>query len=403
MEQVTATYGGVYSETTAVRYALEKLGVRAAHNGEPLSEAMVFGISGGIGFAYFTMAYQGQVANLYIGAAHRYKTKFGEFMVPFFERTGLQAAVKTSGAPNAAEKHLLQALQAEQPVIVHVDLGLMPYDVVGRCYLDHALVVTGYQEQDDMFAVADLAGVPLTIMREELRKARGSIGSLKHRSCVIEAVAEPIELVQAVQSGIAACCEVLRNPPTPKGNFGFAGMRKWASLMGDPKNKSGWPTLYPPGAPLYQALHSTFLFIEVLQSGRGALRGLFADYLREAAVLLGNPQLADVAARYDQLAGLWTELAEAALPSDVPLLSETKQLEREKEAVFRQRGMDALDELRGLEDRLKMVKFRAASEFPLDEAASRVLLDGLRERVETIVLREEEAIAELERAMLGDR
>lgn len=401
MEKVTSTYGGVYSESTAVRFALENVGVRAAHNGEPLSEAMVFGISGGIGFAYFTFSYKGHIPTLYIGAANRYKTKFGEIMGPFFERTGLQTSVKTSTSPNAAEKHLLQVLQTGQSAIVHVDLGLLPYDVVGRCYIDHALVVTGYNEQEDAFVIADRSGVPLLISREDLRKARQSMTALKHRSCIIEAPAQPIELTQAVQAGIAACCEVLRNPPTPQGNFGFTGMRKWASLINDPKNKSGWPTLFPPGAPLYQALHSMFQWIEILQSGRGALRGLFADYLREASTLLGNPGLAEVAARYDQLARLWTDLAEAALSSDVPLLAETKQLERQKEELFGQRGMDAMDELRRLEDQLKMIRSRAASEFPLDATSSRELQDGLRERIETIILQEEAAIAELERIALG--
>lgn len=397
MINTSATYGGAYSESTAVRFAVERLGMVAVHDKQPLSEAMVFGISGGIGFAYFTMSYQGQIPNLYVGAAHRYKTKFGEYMVPFFERTGLKQKVKTASTANAAEKYLLQALGQGQPVIVHADLGVLPYDVAGRTYIDHALVVERFNEQDDTYVVADRAGVPVTIGREELRRARESISSLKNRACIIEApVPTEIDLKDAIRAGIVACYQTLQNPPTPKGNFGLEGMRKWAKLINDPKNKSGWPTLFPQGLPLYQALHMTFLFIEILQSSRGALRGLYADYLREASAVLEIPQLADVASRYDQLSAMWTGLAEAALSSDVPLLATTKQFERQKDELFRNRGLDALDDLRTIEDELRSLKEQAMNEFPLNESASRELLDNLRARIEEIVQAEEAAIADLQ-------
>ena len=52
-------FEGRYWDTAAIRNALDYQGVKAPHTGEPYSEAMLLGISGGVTFGYFTFHYQG--------------------------------------------------------------------------------------------------------------------------------------------------------------------------------------------------------------------------------------------------------------------------------------------------------------------------------------------------------
>ena len=57
-------FAGRHYETGTLRDALAWEGVRAPHTGEPLSEALLLGISGGIAVGYFTFHYQGYPPHL---------------------------------------------------------------------------------------------------------------------------------------------------------------------------------------------------------------------------------------------------------------------------------------------------------------------------------------------------
>ena len=52
-------FQGNYWDTASIRNALDYQGAKAPHTGQPYSEAMLLGISGGITFGYFTFHYQG--------------------------------------------------------------------------------------------------------------------------------------------------------------------------------------------------------------------------------------------------------------------------------------------------------------------------------------------------------
>ena len=52
-------FGGRYWDTASIRNALDYQGAKAPHTGQPYTEAMLLGISGGIAFGYFTFHYDG--------------------------------------------------------------------------------------------------------------------------------------------------------------------------------------------------------------------------------------------------------------------------------------------------------------------------------------------------------
>src|SRR4051812_13240267 len=55
-------FGARQSEAGAIRFALTRLGVTAPHTKEPYSDAMLFGLGGGIGVGYYTFDYSGFVS-----------------------------------------------------------------------------------------------------------------------------------------------------------------------------------------------------------------------------------------------------------------------------------------------------------------------------------------------------
>src|SRR6266496_4996271 len=52
-------FDGLHWETGTVRNALDYQGVKAPHTRKPLSEVLLFGISGGVIAGYFTFEYKG--------------------------------------------------------------------------------------------------------------------------------------------------------------------------------------------------------------------------------------------------------------------------------------------------------------------------------------------------------
>lgn len=62
----------------------------------------------------------------------------------------------------------------------------------------------------------------------------------------------------------------------------------------------------------------------------GLCRSIFAGFLHEASALLGRTDLAHLAEHDAALGRLWSDLAEAALPEEAPLLREARLLYAQK-------------------------------------------------------------------------
>jgi hypothetical protein len=71
-----------------------------------------------------------------------------------------------------------------------------------------------------------------------------------------------------------------------------------------------WPERY--GDRLGRALGGLWVFIVKAGTGGAMFRSLQAGFLRESATLLDDPRLAHAAGVYEELAGEWIALADAA-------------------------------------------------------------------------------------------
>jgi len=120
-------FEGRHYETGTVRNVLAYHGVVAPHTGEPPSEALLLGLSGGIAFGYFLFDYgaPGRLLSLLS------RNTFDPFET-LLDRLALPRDVRKTADPERAESILEATLEAGDPAIVWADLALLPYSRVGR-------------------------------------------------------------------------------------------------------------------------------------------------------------------------------------------------------------------------------------------------------------------------------
>jgi hypothetical protein len=89
--------------------------------------------------------------------------------------------------------------------------------------------------------------------------------------------------------------------------------------MTDRRHAKGWPRVFADGRGLFAALLSVVEGVdgEIGATG-GHLRALYASALDEAAAALDEPRLVDAAEHWREAGNLWEDLADAAVPDDVP-------------------------------------------------------------------------------------
>src|SRR5262245_12719477 len=75
---VPGHFPGTIPATTALRVIVTHAGLVAPHTGEPYSEAMLFGIAGGIGAGVFSFVYEKEdFASFFIAGRHNWQDDLG--------------------------------------------------------------------------------------------------------------------------------------------------------------------------------------------------------------------------------------------------------------------------------------------------------------------------------------
>jgi hypothetical protein len=100
-------------------------------------------------------------------------------------------------------------------------------------------------------------------------------------------------------------------------SFGVPDIRRWARLLTDPRDKKGWPRLFPEPASLRGAMDSVVRGLG--GSGRSgcASRCLYAAFLDQAAALIERPDPATVADAYRDLGDRWADVIQLAGRPDI--------------------------------------------------------------------------------------
>jgi hypothetical protein len=397
-------FAGRHRETGSICNALAYQGVKAPHTGQPYSEALLLGVSGGVAFGYFTFDYAGYDPILALLTRSTFDP-----MQTIFERLGIAQNIHHTADPGKGEANLVDALENGRPAIVWADIFSLPYTAIGpeKGWWDmQPVVVFGYESGQAY--LADRSAQPLVISAEELTRARARVKKDKFRVLTLDPP-DPRKLASAVQKGIWQCLSLYTEAP-PHGaryNFGLAAFLHWADMLTNTRNKASWERFFPPGNRLYAALAGApghpgaFGWIQTYGAAPGAERGLYADFLDEAALILEKPGLGHAAEGFRAGALAWRDLAAALLPDGLPLLEDSRRLLQRRHTLFIEHGAAGLDEIHQIDDRLAEIKAAAAERFPLTPSETTALRLDLSRRVLHIHDLERRALETLQSAMNG--
>lgn len=330
--------GGQHTDSAALSNALRQAGVVAPHSRRPYSEAMIVGLGGGIGFSYFVYEQRAALARLELDS--RFRGRGTSFLDSVLARTGVQASSVQTYSTRRAQDALLSVLEAGRAAICIVDPPLLPHrglPSAQRGRSSQLISVIG-AEGGDVF-IDDLCAHPVPLSLEQLSAARQSCRRARQRMVTISPPLHPFDLSVSVRQALRSTCRLFLNPHVS--NVGFSGLEKWSSLLTNVNNRRGWPRLFSGSSALFSALNHTFTHLHFERTAPGALRPMFADFLEEAAEILGRRLLMRVAAQYRQSAELWGQLTDLALPIDDPVLWRCRAISEERRRLLRTVGAGA--------------------------------------------------------------
>ena len=391
-------FEGRYWDTASIRNALDYQGVQAPHTGQPYSEAMLLGISGGVAFGYFTFHYQGYDPQVNLLTRNTFDP-----MKRIFERMGL--APKAVRTPNAdkARQNLIKALEDGFAPIASPDGSLLPYNAIAYDQANwHTmpLVIFGYEPAAGEAHISDRSRVPLTVSADELDNARGRIKKERHALLLLGKPDESL-LAEAIRQGLADCVKLMTEKP-PKGsakNFGLRALENWADLLAK-KSRGSWAKEYPSGRPLLAALTSAYTFLgPAFGKTVQAERDVYADFLDEAARVLELAALSEVAGAYRAAGQAWRALLDSLLPQASPMLGDARGAIDRRNALFIESGAARLDEIINQRDRLAALLTAAESDFPLSDDEIADLRLNIRDKVLQAREAEEAAVLALKAAI----
>jgi hypothetical protein len=377
-------FPGNVPATTALRILLTQHGVRAPHTGAPFSEAMLFGIAGGIGIGVFSFYYEkADTATFFIGGRHQWHDD-AAYLQHALALFGIKPVIRETAGAKGAERQLRDALAQSGPCVAWVDMAELPHRAMpgewsGGGY--HVIAVYDINDNEGTALIGDLTDEPISVPLADLARARARIKKQKHRLlCTSPAAAQP-KLEELVLTGLQRCHHGLLHPTVPgmKNNARLEALRVWAERLHGSKDKESWERVFRPGRNLWRGLCSIYDFIEHYGTGGGLCRPLFAEFLSEAAEALRKPALAALSEQYAELGRKWSELAEAALPDDVPMLRAAKELSVRKAELLHEGH--SIDEVRACWQRQAELGKQAGERFPLSEAECAELRAQLRTRI----------------------
>jgi hypothetical protein len=263
-----------------------------------ISEEMLLGLGQGVGFIYWHQ--KGTMP--FFGGRSMPKPSMEELAG---RRTGVAVTAHTTTSARKARKSLLEMLAVEQPVMLQVDMGFLPYfdfEDTDYHFGGHVVVACGYDETAEQVLIADRDGlhpVPLTA----LEKARGSTFKPfppKNKWFSFDFSQKRPPTAAEIWQAIGQQASLMLEPPIS--NIGVKGIRKTAERM------TKWPDLLSE-KDLRWTLFNAYIFISpVGGTGGGTFRYMFSRFLREAAVLTGEVQLDSIAEHFQRIGDAWEEV-----------------------------------------------------------------------------------------------
>ena len=169
---------GKHCETSALKRVLDQHELS-------LSEEMLLGLGGGVGFIYW---YMKSMPSPFIGGRYGKGTDFPSNIC---QRIGADVTISETSSLTKGYEELKAILRSGEPAVVYGDMAYLPYLAIPEVahFGGHAFVVFGLDEDRDEAYIYDRGKNPVIVTLTDLEKARGSKSPPfppKHRLLKIE-------------------------------------------------------------------------------------------------------------------------------------------------------------------------------------------------------------------------
>ncbi|PQZ96017.1 hypothetical protein CQ018_01650 [Arthrobacter sp. MYb227] len=289
---------------------LTQAGVTHPITGEPISEAMLAGLAGGIGFMIFTFEYDSVTTATIVTRAHP-----EPYTANLLTRCGAKVNERTTGSARLAAEYLDAGLDAGRAVVVRASVAALPWVDAEAIEESDAIDLVVVGEHGDDLLIDDGSGSLTPISPSDLAFARAQRKRDKHWQAWIPTSTGPSasalakaarEAIDQMTSRMLGTSELEGIPTHFAKNFGIAGMNNWAERLRDTTTRKGWTRIFEDPTRLESGLNQILGFLtDTRFGGIGALRGQYADFLTEAATLPGLRALETHVADYSHLAQDW--------------------------------------------------------------------------------------------------
>lgn len=401
---VSERLGGVHGDSAVLKDLLTEHGVRRADTGSPLSEALVFGIAGGIAAGYTLVpgfSATGLGSGLTFVGRHRQFLADGKWHTEFFRRLGLARDVLEEPHPERAALALETRLVEKRPTIVWCSAMAFSHLSWAATAGLHTVLARSIDRKRTRVTISDQGPTTFEIDAKELNGLRERVNPTQNRILSLLSTErgrklEREELAAACVAGIKACVMGARDLEQ-RGRHA-SPLQDCVSSMAQLHHSRGWRNLFPD-AQLFLVLSDVFQSIESAWNGGGWFRPLYAQFLAEAAELTGNARLEACVEPLRGLGARWTRFAESALPKRYAVFSRARDALREAEQIYAKKGRSAEAKIVAARGEIAKLEKTALSRFPLDGHAANRLLDDLAAELAELSRAEEDAAARVRAAV----
>lgn len=266
------------------------------YNGIDISEPMIFGIGSGLFFFYFPWL------KVNHAPAISYRPMPGSIFNKAAKRLGIKVKRIKFSSPESAQKALDENLKNNIPTGLQVGVYNLTYfpDEYRFHFNAHNLVV--YGKKESTYLISDpVMETTTTLSEKELEKVRFAKGALAPKGQMYYPINIPsdLEWEKAIKKAIKNTCNDML---APLPIIGVAAMR-WLS-----KHIRTWH-IKKNAKTANHYLAQMVRMQEEIGTGGGGFRFIYGAFLQEAAVVLKNDTLRDLATEITNIGDLWRDFA----------------------------------------------------------------------------------------------
>jgi hypothetical protein len=296
-----------HGPSALVRHLLGQAGIT-------LSEPMVCGLGGGVGFLYAVFEYRAVAHPLLTIVAQHHPQPWANTVL---DHVAVAYSEQHSTAGTAAVAKLRAQVETGRPVLCTVDRSRLPWHEAGPMDVSadpYVVVVAGID--GETLYIDDHSDRPHEVAMDDFVAAWSAHKKGRHHMLSLNPgeVVSP-DLGRAVRSAVAMTVAHLTGPVLGNAfdaNMGLRGMAKLVSDLRDLRTRSGWARRFGTPVALGHALRRLDECLQYEYTAPDATRPIYADFLDEVAPLLPTMDAAGAAALFRDSGRQWAAITALA-------------------------------------------------------------------------------------------